>query len=326
MGVRTLIYAYMTGGICLAWRLLFFDKNNGDKFSTEKPEEDLLTLLVEKTKALGHMLTFAEASADPEMVQPNNYAYYFGSFGEAAAIAWRRARSPNSGSGGLTDHGCKAVEALKQHHQIMGRPYGKEVNWMSEFLENERRDKGVRYSAEQVKQILIDFHQRTGRLPKQTDVADRSNGLPSWTAMINHLGPKSGWQDIIDGKEPGCISEAEDSSSETGASLSVDATNLQKSEPALTEPSKLEATTEPTAVITGNTTTGYIPTYDDAEEMSEGCGRSNTPPAADESVTEQSENGARVEAHSQKQDGIAKFELKVTLTDREKPIFITLAV
>lgn len=199
---------------------------------------------------------------------------------------------------------------------------------MSEFHEDERRGKGARYSAEQIKQILIDFHQRTGRLPKQTDVADRSNGLPSWTAMINHLGPKSGWQAIVDGKKPGCIPEAESSSSATDASLSADTTTLQESDSALMEePAKPEVTAEPTAVITSDAATGYTPTYDDAEEMSEGCGRrSSTPPAASEFVTEQSENGARVEAHSQKQDGIAKFELKVTLADREKPIFITLAV
>ena len=37
------------------------------------------------------MLTFNEASADPTMVDPNIYAYYFGrSFSDVSKLAWKK--------------------------------------------------------------------------------------------------------------------------------------------------------------------------------------------------------------------------------------------
>ena len=74
-------------------RLLFLDKNNGGAIQTENPQKDLMELLIKKTKELGHIVSFSEAKADPEMVQPNTYAYYFDSFGKAAKRAWDRVSS-----------------------------------------------------------------------------------------------------------------------------------------------------------------------------------------------------------------------------------------
>lgn len=179
-------------------RLLFFDKNNGDKFSTENPEKDLMDLLIRKTISAGHKLSFIEASNDPEMVQPNSYAFYFGSFDEAAGIAWLRARPPNSGSDGLTDKGRKLVRALKEIRQTTGKPYRREVNWMSEPQETKNKGKGSRYTIEEVKAVLVDFYNRTKRLPVQKDTQKYNSGLPSWGTMIRFLGPKSGWQGIVD--------------------------------------------------------------------------------------------------------------------------------
>lgn len=71
------------------WRLIFFSKNNGELFGVTDPKKDLLDLLVKKTMQCGHMITFDEASADPDMVKPNSYAFYFGSYSVAAEKAWK---------------------------------------------------------------------------------------------------------------------------------------------------------------------------------------------------------------------------------------------
>ena len=69
-------------------------KNNGKSVWANNPEQFLMELLVEKTRQAGHIISFKEASQDPEMVEPNNYAPYFGSFSEATKIAWRKAKNP----------------------------------------------------------------------------------------------------------------------------------------------------------------------------------------------------------------------------------------
>ncbi|MBQ8985269.1 hypothetical protein IJ076_01780 [Candidatus Saccharibacteria bacterium] len=43
--------------------------------------------LVKKTKELGREVTFQEMEEDPGMPSPNNYAYYYGSFSNAAKVA-----------------------------------------------------------------------------------------------------------------------------------------------------------------------------------------------------------------------------------------------
>lgn len=98
MGVENVnLHLYTKGGVCSVWRpdwrLIFLNKNNGDVFSTSNPEKDLMDLLIDKTKTLGHMLTFDEASTIPDMVEPNSYAFYFGSFSNAAKLAWFKAKS-----------------------------------------------------------------------------------------------------------------------------------------------------------------------------------------------------------------------------------------
>lgn len=62
--------------------------NGGNKHITDRPEEDIMNQLVEKTKALGHPLSFEEMKSSPEMFTPMTYAIYFDSFPNAAAKAW----------------------------------------------------------------------------------------------------------------------------------------------------------------------------------------------------------------------------------------------
>jgi len=67
--------------------------NDGSGFFSDNPKNDSMKLLVEKTIIAGHPLTFDEAKQDAKMIQPNFYAFYYGSFQEAAQMAWGKARS-----------------------------------------------------------------------------------------------------------------------------------------------------------------------------------------------------------------------------------------
>ena len=283
----------------MALKLLFFDKNNGDRLSTDNPKKDLMALLVERTEKLGHMLSFAEATEDPEMVQPNNYAFYFGSFGEAAKIAWRKAKLPNKSSDGLTEYGRKVVESLRKTRQLTGKPYRREVNWMSELQKREYKGKNARYNVETVKESLVDFYNRTGRLPNQSDTRKYDSGLPSWGTMIKFLGPKKSWIAVVGGTDTKTVSQENE---------------------AITEVVTTEIPTTPN-VATGRT---------DTEEATTSTPQEETvvvdPPETSFAVPQQSNDGVKVETAHQEQDNLVTIEVKITLPDREKPVLITLTV
>lgn len=57
-------------------------------FDSSKKDE-MLNLLVSKTKELGRRPSFTEVREDKDMPDPNDYAYHFRSFTDAAEIAWR---------------------------------------------------------------------------------------------------------------------------------------------------------------------------------------------------------------------------------------------
>ena len=57
-------------------------------FDSSKKDE-MLNLLVLKTKELGRRPSFTEVREDQNMPDPNDYAYHFRSFTDAAEIAWR---------------------------------------------------------------------------------------------------------------------------------------------------------------------------------------------------------------------------------------------
>lgn len=274
-------------------RLLFFSQNNGDKFSTEDPKKDLMDLLVEKTISAGHMLSFKEVSEDPEMVCPNNYAFYFGSFSEAANITWRRAKSSSGSSGSLFEQNHGLTKGLMQAYQT-AKPHRKEVSWMSELQEKEHKGKSSRYTAEEVKKALVDFYNRTGKLPNQNDTRRYDSGLPSWGTLIRFLGPKSGWNTIISGTDI----------------ASVPQKNASIVESMSTAPNILaeETTTEEAAI----------------NNPQEETTATESPEAA--SVASQSDDTIKVETAHQEQDNLAAIEVKITLPNREKSIVITLTV
>lgn len=69
----------------------FFKKNNGEyvEYDDMAPKKKLMEVLIERTKVAGHQLSYAEAEKDPEMIQPNTYAFHYGgSFSKVAERAW----------------------------------------------------------------------------------------------------------------------------------------------------------------------------------------------------------------------------------------------
>lgn len=316
-------------------RLLFFSKNNGDKFGTENPEKDLMDLLVEKTISAGHMLSFQEASNDPEMVQPNNYAFYFESFSNATRIAWLKARPSINGRIGSAEQTRKTATMSGKTHQHTEIPRRKEVIWMSESKEEKQKGKGARYTVEEVKSILVDFYSRTKRLPSQKDAQEYGSGLPSWGTLIKFLGPKSGWQAIIDNGQPAVGGETPSNTAEEEVNLQPDSEAIIINEPLETVGSADNA--KPIESDDGTlAATVYTPSYDDAEEMSEGSGR-DTRSTAEETPQDSSpqyaiaedsvqEDDIKVETTSKEHDNLVTLELKIILPDREKPIFIALTV
>ena len=137
--------------------------NDGTYFLSDNPKDDLMNILVKKTTEAGHLLTFDEASSDLAMIQPNFYAFYYGSFSEAAQKAWKR-----------------ATVILSRATQ----------------LEKERIHMPANYSFETVKEQLVSYYNEHGRLPTQSEIMSNPD-FPSWTTMIKFLGPKSGWAQLL---------------------------------------------------------------------------------------------------------------------------------
>ena len=108
----------------------FFTTNGGvEQFHCESPTKDLMRVLVEKTEAAGRILTSEEFAKYPELPKPNHFAYYFGSFSEAAKQAYAK-----------TEHYKNAK--------------------MREKLEPKKA-----YQEAEVRQILVDFYKKRRYLP-----------------------------------------------------------------------------------------------------------------------------------------------------------------
>lgn len=57
------------------------------------PREELFAILLKKTEELGHQVTSSEFKQDPAMPHPNEYAFHYGSFENAAKQAYQKAHS-----------------------------------------------------------------------------------------------------------------------------------------------------------------------------------------------------------------------------------------
>lgn len=208
-------------------------KTKGGYLSFENPKKQLMKMLVEKTRDVGHVLSFREACEDPDMIDPNNYAFYFGSFREAAKLAWKEANGnpqgetntsqpstvqiiPNSKKSLPKDQPNRPptssgvnmelpltdleIEQFEAEDYLDDEPYESDSLDSSQYLElsssNKKKSRTQKYTREQLKGQIIAFYRRNGRMPSQTDVASDPN-MPSWATLYKHLGHKSEWVKLI---------------------------------------------------------------------------------------------------------------------------------
>ncbi len=208
-------------------------KSKGGYIGLENPMEELMEMLVEKTLALGHMVSFREACEDPDLVDPNSYAFYYGSFSEATKIAWKKANDPRRDESNKelpntvtisTPNSKKTsynkASYPKPHNYTNPNVYkGPLLGKRSERPDTESypdnngsmppvtdytikkhydktRGHTRKYTYEGLKQIIVDFYKETGRLPKQSEVATNAN-LPSWATLYKVLGNREEWYRII---------------------------------------------------------------------------------------------------------------------------------
>lgn len=249
---------------------VYFRLNNGNSRNYTNPKKGLLDLLVRKTISAGHMLTFKEASMDPEMVEPNNFAFYFGSFSESAQKAWREAQA------------------------ILARGYSQdELEALASEIEP-RETKGggrsmqVHYDYETVKQKLITFYRRNGRLPSQVETMGNSD-LPAYATLLRYLGPKKGWMDIVNSEPaPGVKMSTDDKATDEKPHLKPNSNSVETDNPVQIK--ALASSTE----------------------------------EADKTTSTESEANVETRTH---QDGKkVTIEMKITFPEREEPILITLTV
>ncbi len=282
-------------------RLLFLNKNNGGVIQTERPQEDLMELLIKKTKELGHVVSFSEAKADPGMVEPNTYAYYFDSFGKAAKRAWDRVSSSieepkesnietvnetEDSAQEDTDEESEESDqkstindsASSSQETINIQKESPQVLREKEVVRNTSQNYGrkLNYSTDSIKEQLNDFYERKGHLPSQVDCL--KYGFPSWGTMLKYLGPRENWSDFIEIKA-----------------------KQEETKPADNTP----AASTTLAEHTESTATKKLPEVE---------------------IKDSSENGKVEIHHSNKSNNSVAIEIKIILPDREGPIVVNLTI
>lgn len=210
-------------------------KSKGGYVFLENPREELMEMLVNKTRAVGHIVSFKEASEDPDLVDPNNFAFYYGSFSEAAAIAWRKASKPKphnvetSSAGTATTSTSsnkdalrgkattqkpliytnlsihKEVEPMHQSEQIHTKPNtDKKEAEVKQLVANRTDESPIikhkgrpnKYNYENTIKLVVDFYKKNGRLPKPIEASSYYE-LPSWGTLCRILGSREKWDQIV---------------------------------------------------------------------------------------------------------------------------------
>lgn len=176
-------------------------KNKGGYLYTSNPKEELMRMLTDKTRAVGHMVTFKEASEDPDMVNPNNYAFYFGSYGEAAKRAWNRVKNsqPNDDTSEL--NAVRPIPVI--HKPISDQPrnnfklksFARSSTHSAKTHNNAGRPR--EYTYEQIKDSVVAFYKEHGRFMTRSEVLKIGDKFPSWATICNYLGPKSKWLNLV---------------------------------------------------------------------------------------------------------------------------------
>ena len=280
-------------------RLVSFETNGGGVFQATNPQEDLMNLLVQKTKELGHEVSFSEAKEDPNFVQPNSYAYYFDSFGRAAKRALYLANLDND------EDETKEPEKTNQTQDTVTAKKGEKLI-RSKLLDTNNTRPKIHYTSEEIKKRLTDFYKEKGHLPTQGDVL--KYGLPSWATIIKFLGPREGWLDIVESQieDQGTESEGE---ADEGEGQPADEEQKTEGKKQPTDQVEIEEVSEEES-------------EDDSEEVSVATEVVKNVPDPSDSPDIEIKSFGQIKIG---EDPIA-IEIKITLPGREKPVLINLTL
>lgn len=87
--------------------------------------DELFEKLLRKTEEAGHQLTSSEFKQDPTMPHPNEYAFHYGSFENAAREAYSKVRSKSAKKIAIKKAikpEQKSVYPTTDHTKHLGRP------------------------------------------------------------------------------------------------------------------------------------------------------------------------------------------------------------
>lgn len=182
--------------------MITFKRNDGETFTVVGATKDeLMELLVRKTRKEGHKLSFNDVAVDPEMISPNDFAPYWGSFDRAAEIAWGECEAEFETENSKQP---EQIESTKQPDQSADPE--KPVH---------RRRVGYRSALNAMKE----FYRKNGRFPSLAECKDENNDLPSYGTFYRYFGSRKTWDRLKDKWEieemtesnEVCLSEQEDS-------------------------------------------------------------------------------------------------------------------
>lgn len=143
----------------------FVKLNGGGLISVDK--ETLFELLLKKTQELGRELSFEEARNDPDLPNPNEYAYYFGSFSEVAKKAFLRVGFEKERS---KDFSRKEPEEpqIGAYSSVAAQRNGFEKVSHKKRVVKEKKERAI-WTDERVLEAVETLYDQLGRMPSRQE-------------------------------------------------------------------------------------------------------------------------------------------------------------
>lgn len=197
--------------------MLFLPLNNGEVYPIDGDTgKTLFKLLLDKTKLLGHKMSFNEALNDPEMIAPNQYAFYFESFEMAAQTAWEEIEAQmdnhvdDEDAAFINYDKSRAEEVKREKQKERERSLALARQSRQEHLEAKSKSKATTArkngrspssrSKATAKDALEQFYQRYGRLPTTAECDNVEKNLPSYQVLRRYFGTKEDWLQMVRGQ------------------------------------------------------------------------------------------------------------------------------
>lgn len=195
--------------------MLFLPLNNGEVYPIDGDTIKILfKFLLDKTKLLGHKMSFNEALSDPEMIAPNQYAFYFESFEMAAQMVWEEIeaqadnRTDDEDAAFVNYDKDRAGEIKREKQREKEQSLALARQNRQDYLETESElkakmaRKGGRlpsHSKAAAKDALEQFYQQYGRMPTTSECNSVEKNLPSYQVLHRYFGTKEDWLQMVRG-------------------------------------------------------------------------------------------------------------------------------